>query len=158
GQMEGYLRTLHLEDLGLACACLDGIEPAWEFFVANYRDDLRAASRAILRSTGHADDARADELADSLYAELYGLRVGSNSKRRSLFEYFHGRSKLSTWLRAVLAQRHVDLLRAGRTTVSLDWGSDKDTLSHERIEPKAETAPHDPNRTTYLARLDTAMK
>jgi len=47
----------------------------------------------------------ARELADGIYGELF---------ERSLFRYFHGRSSLATWLRAVLAQRHVDRLRAGR--------------------------------------------
>ena len=54
----------------------------------------------------------------SLYAELYG--VGRNpsasalpeAKRRPLFDYYHGRSRLATWLRAILAQRYVDRWRA----------------------------------------------
>ena len=46
--------------------------------------------------------------------------------RQSLFRYFHGRSKLSTWLRAVLAQRHIDRLRAGRKLDPLP--DDQDTL------------------------------
>ena len=115
-EVEAYLKSLHLEDLALACACSEGIETAWEFFVAHFRQDLRGASRAILRASGSGNDARAEELADSLYAELYGIRSSGGGRRKSLFEYFHGRSKLSTWLRAVLAQRHVDLLRTDRGT------------------------------------------
>ena len=55
----------------------------------------------------------ARELADSLYADLYGMNE-AGADRRSLFRYFHGRSSLATWLRAVLAQRYVDALRAKR--------------------------------------------
>src|SRR5262249_45166662 len=55
----------------------------------------------------------AREVADSLYAELYGVRDGGG-ERRSLFHYFQGRSSLATWLRAVLSQRDVDRLRAQR--------------------------------------------
>src|ERR1700686_451916 len=109
-EVEAYLKLLHLEDLALACACSEGIETAWEFFVAHFRQDLRNAASAMLRGSGRAEDARAEELADSLYAELYGVRSGADGRRKSLFEYFHGRSKLSTWLRAVLAQKQVDLL------------------------------------------------
>jgi RNA polymerase sigma factor (sigma-70 family) len=52
-------------------------------------------------------------LADSLYGELFGLEV-RDGERRSHFRYFHGRSSLATWLRAVLSQRHVDRLRSVR--------------------------------------------
>ena len=55
----------------------------------------------------------AREIADSLYAELYGIN-GRRGARQSLFRYFQGRSSLATWLRAVLAQRYVDRLRAQR--------------------------------------------
>ena len=53
----------------------------------------------MLKSSASAPEA--EELADSLFAELYGL---SAEKRGSLLRYFHGRSSLKTWLRAVLAQ------------------------------------------------------
>ena len=97
-----------------------GIEKAWEFFIAHFREDLRQAASAMLRGSGQTDDARAEELADSLHAELYGIRSGADGRRKSLFEYFHGRSKLSTWLRAVLAQKHVDLFRTASRMVSLE--------------------------------------
>src|SRR5271154_156427 len=122
-KLEEYLRSLHLEDLALATACLENCEPAWEHFVAAYRVYLRAAASAVLRCSSGSPAAR--DLADSLFAELYGL---SDSKRgdRSLFRYFHGRSSLKTWLRAVLAQRHIDAIRAGRRFTELDARSDSD--------------------------------
>jgi RNA polymerase sigma-70 factor (ECF subfamily) len=165
-EVETYLKSLHLEDLALACACSDGIEAAWEFFVAHFRQDLRSASRAILRSSGSGNDVRAEELADSLYAELYGIRSTGGGRRKSLFEYFHGRSKLSTWLRAVLAQRHVDLLRTDHGTISLDsghGGRHDGRLEGRRDMPALElqvatdAAPADPDRAKYLARLDRAL-
>jgi RNA polymerase sigma factor (sigma-70 family) len=36
-----------------------------------------------------------------------------------LFRYFHGRSSVATWLRAVLVQKHVDRVRAERRITSL---------------------------------------
>ena len=154
-EIEGYLQSLHLEDLALACACIEGIEPAWEFFIANFRQDLRHAARAMLRASGRNDDARADELADSLYAELYGVRSGAGGGRKSLFEYFHGRSKLSTWLRAVLAQKQVDLFRTSGKTVFLESGDQLDAPS----EHVARTEPNcpDPDRAGYLRRVDRAF-
>jgi RNA polymerase sigma-70 factor, ECF subfamily len=154
GEIESYLKSLHLEDLGLACACAEGTEAAWELFIGRFRQELRAAARAIVRASGGTDEARAEELADSLYAELYGVTAASGGRRKSLFEYFHGRSKLSTWLRAVLAQRHVDLLRAGGRTVSLEAEEDE---APRGIAQCADRQPADPDRERYLARLDVAL-
>ncbi len=153
--VEGYLRSLHLEDLALACACSEGSEPAWELFMAHYRQVLRAAASAILRGSGSTDGGQVFELADSLYAELYGVRSGRDGRRKSLFEYFHGRSKLSTWLRAILAQRHVDLVRTSTSTVSLDGekGDDLPVELSKYVDPRA----HDPKRAAYVARLDRAL-
>lgn len=121
---EKYLGALHLEDLALACALRNGSEPAWEQFVSEYRPILRAAARAIVGQGGQGGEERACELADSLYAELYGLDRKGGERKTSLLDYFHGRSKLSTWLRAVLAQRHVDGLRDSRRTQPIDDGPD----------------------------------
>ena len=87
-----------------------------------YRPVLYRAADALDRGGG------ARELADSLYAELYGIKDRPGD-RRSLFHYFQGRSSLATWLRAVLAQRYVDRLRAQRRfeplpDEELDTGSD----------------------------------
>ena len=103
-EVERYLTGLHLEDLALACGCACGNDAAWERFVTGYRPSLYRAADALDPSGG------ARELADSLYGELFGLE-DRDGNRRSLFRYFHGRSSLATWLRAVLAQRHIDRLR-----------------------------------------------
>ena len=106
-ETEAYLAALHLEDLALACACADGHGPAWDHFVLEFRPVLYRAADAI-DATGGAREA-----ADSLYGELFGL-TERDGERRSHLRYFHGRSSLATWLRAVLSQRHVDRLRATR--------------------------------------------
>src|SRR2546425_2107701 len=51
-QIEDYLASLHLEDLALACACAEGIEAAWEYFVKTYRGYLRASAGGPLRGSG----------------------------------------------------------------------------------------------------------
>lgn len=155
GDVETYLKSLHLEDLALACACAQGIESAWEYFIANFRGVLRMAAGAMLRASGSVDDARAGELADSLYAELYGIRAGEDGRRKSLFVYFHGRSKLSTWLRAVLAQKQVDLLRASAKTVPLEEGEERELFGGTATAPAE--GPVDPSREKYLARIDRAL-
>jgi RNA polymerase sigma factor (sigma-70 family) len=97
----------HQADLELARRCAAGESAAWDRFVLEYRPVLYRAADALDAS------GRAREVADSLYAELYGMK-DANGERQSLFRYFQGRSSLGTWLRAVLAQRYVDVVRAGR--------------------------------------------
>ena len=153
-QVEVYLESLHLQDLGLACACTEGCEVAWEYFISNFRDGLRASAAAILRGSGGGAATRADELADSVYAELYGVSSSGAEKRKSLFEYFHGRSKLSTWLRTVLAKRHMDLLRTGRRTVSLDTEEEE---SPRQVALAVDPIAADPDREKYLALFEQAL-
>lgn len=160
------LETLHHADLALACACSAGSEAAWEFFVAQFRQELYRAARAITGSAG-ASDADARELADSLYADLYGLRE-SEGRRKSLFDYFHGRSKLGTWLRAILAQRHVDAIRRARKFEPLEdeTGGERSEIT-ERAAAVAPVAsgilrtstgdPPDPDRARYLSMLQAAL-
>jgi RNA polymerase sigma-70 factor len=153
-ELEGYFKSLYLGDLALACACGEGLEAAWNFFVGQYREQLYGAARGILQACRDNDDARARDLADSLYAELYGLNPSGSARRTSLFNYFHGRSKLSTWVRAVMAQRHVDQLRKAKHTVSLD--SEEDDVPVELARRRALPTP-DPDRAILLGRLDAAL-
>jgi len=97
-----FLRGLHLPELALAHACALGREPAWTRFLALYQTPLTQTAIAITRSAtlGH-------ELADSLYAELYGLRERDGTRQSPLSSYT-GRGSLLGWLRTTLAQRHID--------------------------------------------------
>jgi len=146
-RVEQYLDALHAEDLALALACKDGNSRAWEHFIASLRPPLYAAARAIA-----GDEMRGRELADSLWADLYGLEVRDGT-RRSLLEYFHGRSSILTWLRAILAQRHVDYIRSQSRAQPLD-----DAVEVLRIDPNSN---HDeaggPERARYVRMLATAL-
>ncbi|HKD62857.1 MAG TPA: sigma-70 family RNA polymerase sigma factor [Candidatus Acidoferrales bacterium] len=149
----GYLESLHLSDLALACACSAGDGAAWEYFIAHYRPELYRAARMILSKSG-GNDSKARELADSLYADLYGLRESSGGSRRSLFDYFHGRSKLSTWLHAILAQRHIDEIRRTQKMDSVDDPGNGDSDARELPEIKT---PPDPERDAYLAIMQACV-
>jgi hypothetical protein len=109
-ELERHCAALHLEDLALACACEDGTEEAWQELVARYRPLLYRAARAIDPGEGGRD------LADTLVGDLFGT-TERDGRRQSLLRYFHGRSSLATWLRSVLAQRHVDRIRSGAPSV-----------------------------------------
>ena len=149
--LQRYLDTLHLADLALACACADGDEQAWEQFILELRPALYRAGRAI---TG--DDTAGRDLADAIYAELYGVARGDRvaDERRSLFRYYHGRSTLATWLRAILAQRHVDQVRVTQRTVAVDDRELERAASHAG---GAGEEP-DPDRARHLAILRAALR
>jgi RNA polymerase sigma-70 factor (ECF subfamily) len=153
--LEEYLATLYAEDLGLACGCMNGCEAAWECFVREYRGYLRAATAAMTK--GGRGGIQAEELADSLFADLYGL---SEAKRGqgSLLRYFHGRSSLKTWLRAILAQRHVDKIRELKRWESLD-GANGDGDGAAKLPAEKIVSPQlDPYRDRYVRRFVAALE
>ena len=113
-QQAGFFRGLRLADLVLARACASGHEGAWEHFIAVYRQPLFRAAIAI---TGSETLGR--ELADQLYAELYGL-TARDGVRRSPLDSYKGKGSLMGWLRTTLAQRHVDHHRRTRREIPLD--------------------------------------
>ncbi len=153
--MRVYLETLNLRDLALARACSAGNNAAWDFFMAQFRPELYRAARAIVGNAGGESAAR--DLADSLCADLYGLRerVG---QRQSLFDYFHGRSKLGTWLRSILARRHVDKIRRARRTESLedDTGEPRAEIAALASASSANILP-EPEQASYMAILQATL-
>ncbi|MGA9723684.1 MAG: sigma-70 family RNA polymerase sigma factor [Candidatus Binatus sp.] len=149
--IDSFLDALHAEDLGLAIACQAGESAPWEHFITSFRPALYAAARAIA-----SDDARGRELADSMWADMYGLEV-RDGRRRSILSYYHGRSSILTWMRAVLAQRHVDYIRSqSRIQPIDDHAEHAATFSDDHGDaPRAD-------RVRYVAMLgkalDTALK
>ena len=131
-------------DVDLARRCAAGDPLAWERFVAEYRPVLYRAADALDPRGGARD------IADSLYAELYGVKDrvkdARSAERESLLRYFQGRSSLATWLRAVLAQRYVDRVRVQRRLEPLP---DEDVPAHGK-EP-------DPDRARYVALVRQAL-
>lgn len=107
------VRSLHVEELALARACAAGDEAAWSELMARFGAQMR---RAAAQMTG--DETAGRELADSLYADLYGY-PNREGVRKSRLESYMGRGSLAGWLRTVLAQRHVDRCRQ-RKDVSLE--------------------------------------
>jgi RNA polymerase sigma-70 factor, ECF subfamily len=109
-----FFNRLHVEDLALARACAAGNERAWQVFMLRFREKLYDAGRQITR-----DDATGRELADSLYADLYGTQSREGRRQSKLFSY-GGRGSLGGWLRTVLAQEYINHYRKHRRLVSLD--------------------------------------
>ena len=145
--VERFAGGLHIEDLALARACAAGSEPAWEHFIAAHRPGLYRAADAIDPSGGARD------VADAIFAELFGLRE-RDGVRQSLFRYFHGRSSLSTWLRAVLSQRHVDRVRERRR---LDPLPEDDAVPDGAAAGRGDREAPDPERARFVEAMRDAL-
>jgi hypothetical protein len=76
---------LRLKDLVLARACAQGSEAAWDCFLIRYRQKLCDAAGAIAR-----EESVARDLADSLYAELFGTRQTEDGQRISKLASYTG--------------------------------------------------------------------
>jgi RNA polymerase sigma-70 factor, ECF subfamily len=142
-ELERYYDALHLADLALACACAMGRDEAWDHFVREFRPGMYRAADAIDPSGG------AREIAQALYAELFGLKE-KDGIRQSVFRYFHGRSSLATWLRSLIAQRFVD---RHRETARLDPLPD----DHAAAPLRAPAPAVDPDRARFVAAMRTVL-
>src|SRR6266699_642413 len=118
-QKEDFCSRLYVEDLVLTRMCAAGNEQAWEVFMLRFREKLYDVARQITR-----EDSAARELADSVYADLYGTRTRDGERVSKLTSY-SGRGSLEGWLRTVLAQEYVNRYRRTKRLVSLDEESEE---------------------------------
>jgi RNA polymerase sigma-70 factor (ECF subfamily) len=113
-QKADFCAGLRLEELALARACAAGNERAWQDFISRYRQKLRSMALHITRDAAHAA-----ELADSLFADLYGVNA-RDGVRSSKLVFYTGRGSLEGWLRTVMAQEFINRYRKQKRTVSLE--------------------------------------
>ena len=128
-----FLTSLRVDELVLARACADGNERAWETFLTRYRNTLHESAYKIART-----ESAARSLADSLYAELYGVD-SKGQQRTSKLSYYQGRGSLQGWLRVVIAQEYVNQYRSVRRETSLDAAL-QDGAQFTAPEPEAAVA------------------
>jgi RNA polymerase sigma-70 factor, ECF subfamily len=118
-ELRTFFLSLRIEELALARACGEGNNPAWEIFLTRFREKLYLAALRIAR-----EDSAAHELADTLYADLYGTST-RDGRRVSKLSSYTGRGSLEGWLRTVLAQEYVNRYRRTKRLVSLDEESEE---------------------------------
>jgi len=112
-------RELRLEELALARGCSAGHEYAWQHFLTRYREKLYDIARGITK-----EDSSARDLADSIYADLYGM-AEKEGRRVSRLNFYMGRGSLEGWLRTVVAQEFVNRYRKTKRLVSLEEESEE---------------------------------
>jgi len=141
-----FLDSLHAADLALAVGCRDGDADAWRYLIATYRAPVDTFARAVL-----GNSSRAGEIADSLWADLYGLR-GSDGSRRSPLEHYGGRSSLMSWLRVVVTRLEADKWRATRRMEPLD----EQRNGNSSVVVDGTDLP-DPDRARLIAALERSL-
>ena len=141
-----FWRELKLEELALARACAAGLDAGWQEFLIRYREKLYDIARGITK-----EDSSARDLADSLYADLYGTSE-REGKRVSRLNFYMGRGSLEGWLRTVLAQEFVNRYRKQKRLVSLE------EQAEDGVQFSAsESAPSGPGDGRLSAAVDEAL-
>lgn len=121
-----FIDELQADDLCLIIACELGDENSWNELVERFTPTVRSAAR----SASVNEDA-AEDLAQSIWAELFGIRNRKDGKSSSKLAYYSGRGSLAGWLRAVVAQLAVDTYRRQSRLVQTEEDADLERLSHE---------------------------
>ena len=133
-QKADFCAGLRLEELALARACAAGNERAWQDFIARYRQKLHGMALHITRDVAHAA-----ELADALFADLYGVNT-RDGIRRSKLVFYTGRGSLEGWLRTVMAQEFINRYRKQKRTVSLEEQTEEGVQFRAAVQEPAYTS------------------
>jgi RNA polymerase sigma-70 factor (ECF subfamily) len=121
-----FIGEIRADDLCLIIACERGDEQAWEDLVANFDSTVKSAARKISSNQEDAED-----LASSIWAELYGLRLDADGNKKSKLAYYSGRGSLAGWLRAVVSQLAVDQFRKQSKFVQIEEDREFENLASE---------------------------
>jgi len=121
-----FVDEIRADDLCLIIACEKGDEKAWEYLVANFDSTVKSAARKISSNNEDAED-----LASSIWAELYGLRQDAEGNKKSKLAYYSGRGSLAGWLRAVVSQLAIDEYRKQSRFVQVEETRDFENLAEE---------------------------
>jgi RNA polymerase sigma-70 factor, ECF subfamily len=126
GEIKEFVCDIRADDICLIIACESGDERAWEDLVANFDSTVKSAARKISQNSEDAED-----LASSIWAELYGLRQDSDGNKKSKLAYYSGRGSLAGWLRAVVSQLAIDHYRKQSKFVQIEEDREFENLANE---------------------------
>lgn len=152
GAVGELITSLNCEELCLAQACAKGDESAWEHFFAEYRNYLISVARSLAHDPGAAE-----QLADSTFGELYGVR-GSEETRVSKFSFYSGRGSLRGWLRAVVYQLFADSHRQTSRFVQTEEAEDLDRYARSAPGPERPSAEMTFIRERYHSAVSSALR
>jgi RNA polymerase sigma-70 factor len=127
--VKAFVDELRADDLCLIVACERGDEKAWDDLVRNFDSTVKSAARKIASNNDDAED-----LASSIWAELYGLKHDKDGKLRTKLSYYSGRGSLAGWLRAVVSQLAIDEFRKQSKFVQIEENREFENLANESSE------------------------
>lgn len=125
-EISDFIDGIQADDLCLIIACERNDEKAWSELVERFTPTVRSAAR----SASSNEDA-AEDLTQSIWAELYGLRTGKDGKPSGKLAYYSGRGSLAGWLRAVVGQLAIDSYRKQSRLVQTEEDTELDRIAQE---------------------------
>ncbi|HEY0428814.1 MAG TPA: sigma-70 family RNA polymerase sigma factor [Pyrinomonadaceae bacterium] len=128
-EIKEFVEAIRADDLCLIIACESGDAAAWEDLVKNFDSTVKAAARKFAKNAEDAED-----LASSIWAELYGLREDKDGKLKTKLSYYSGRGSLAGWLRAVTNQLAIDQFRKESKFVQIEEIREFENLANESSE------------------------
>ena len=140
-----FLDAIHADDLCLIVACERGDERAWSDLVERFGATVRSAARSA-----SSNEEMAEDLAQSIWAELYGLRTRADGRPSGKLSYYSGRGSLGGWLRAVVGQLAIDQHRKNARFTQTEQDADFDRLANESSKSEESltdaSTPDDPEK------------
>jgi len=149
-EIEDFVHEIRADDLCLIVACEKGDETAWADLVANFDSTVKSAARKISSNNEDAED-----LASSIWAELYGLRTDADGHKKSKLAYYSGRGSLAGWLRAVVSQLAVDQFRKTSKFVQIEEDREFENLANEATNDGNHRGSHTENPEELLTDKQT---
>lgn len=121
-----FIDTLHADDLCLAIACQRGDQAAWSDLVSRYGVSVRSAARSA-----SPNEEMAEDLSQSIWAELHGLKLNDDGQPSGKLAYYSGAGSLGGWLRAVVGQLAIDRHRREARLVHTEEDAELDRLTRD---------------------------
>ena len=125
-KIDKFLDGLHADDLCLVIACERGDQGAWGDLFQGYGTTVRSAARAA-----SSNEAMADDVAQSIWADLHGLKMRADGKPAGKLAYYSGAGSLGGWLRAVVGQLAIDQHRRQSRLIQTEEDSDLERLAND---------------------------
>ena len=125
-KIDKFIDGLHADDLCLVIACESGDQSAWSDLFEGYGATVRSAARSA-----SSNEAMSDDVAQSIWADLHGLKVREDGKPAGKLAYYSGAGSLGGWLRAVVGQLAIDQHRRQSRLVQTEEDTDLDRLAHD---------------------------
>lgn len=127
--VKNFVEEIRVDDLCLIVACERGDESAWANLVKNFDATVKSAAWKYAKNAEDAED-----LAGSIWAELYGLKKDADGKLKTKLSYYSGRGSLAGWLRAVTNQLAIDQFRKESKFVQIEEAREFENLAQESAE------------------------